>query len=55
MTQNLQVAFANTVVGLFIGVLGFVIHQGRQRWFKQEVDTLDYVHDLLFEGGRHAT
>jgi biopolymer transport protein ExbB/TolQ len=55
MTQNLQVAFANTVVGLFIGVLGFVIYQGRQRWFKQEVDTLDYVHDLLFEGERHAT
>lgn len=49
MTQNLQVAFANTVVGLFIGLLGFVIQQGRQRWYKQELDTLDYLYDLLFE------
>ena len=54
MTQNLQVAFANTVVGLFIGLLGFVIYQGRQRWFNQEIDTLDYLHDLLFEEDGHA-
>jgi biopolymer transport protein ExbB/TolQ len=49
MTQNLQVAFANTVVGLFIGALGFIVQQGRQRWYTQEIDALDYVHDLLFE------
>lgn len=52
MTQNLQVAFANTVVGLFIGALGFVIGQGRQRWYKEELDTLDYLYDLLFEKER---
>lgn len=52
MTQNLQVAFANTVVGLFIGALGFVIQQGRQRWYKQELDTLDYLYELLFEKAR---
>jgi biopolymer transport protein ExbB/TolQ len=48
MTQNLQVAFANTVVGLFIGAIGFVIHQGRQRWYKQELDALEYLCDLFF-------
>ncbi|NBO64792.1 MAG: MotA/TolQ/ExbB proton channel family protein [Acidobacteria bacterium] len=52
MTQNLQVAFANTVVGLFIGAVGFVIQQGRQRWYKQELDALDYLYDLLFEEKR---
>ncbi len=52
MTQNLQVAFANTVVGLFIGAVGFVIQQGRQRWYKQELDTLDYLYSLLFEEKR---
>jgi biopolymer transport protein ExbB/TolQ len=48
MTQNLQVAFANTVVGLFIGAIGFVIQQGRQRWYKQELDALEYLSDLMF-------
>lgn len=50
MTRNLQVAFANTVVGLFIGAIGFVIQQGRQRWYKQEMDALDYLYNLIFEG-----
>lgn len=52
MTQNLQVAFANTVVGLFIGALGFVMQQGRQRWYQQELDTLDYVYELVYQEER---
>lgn len=51
MTQNLQVAFANTVVGLFIGALGFIVQQGRQRWYQQEVDMLEHLHDLRFDQG----
>ncbi len=49
MTQNLHVAFANTVVGLRIRGLGFIIQQGRQRWYQQELDVLDHLRELRFE------
>lgn len=46
MAYNMQVAFATTVLGLFIGAVGFVLLQIRQRWLNTDLTRLDFVAGL---------
>lgn len=43
MAYNMQVAFATTVLGLFIGAIGFVLLQIKQRWLQTDLMRLDFL------------
>ena len=49
MAYNMQVAFATTVVGLFISATGFVTQQIKQRWYLQDLTNLEFFTELLKE------
>ncbi len=49
LAYNMQVAFATTVVGLFIGAIGFVTQQTKQRWYVQDITNLEFIANLLNE------
>ncbi|MBR3915890.1 MAG: MotA/TolQ/ExbB proton channel family protein [Bacteroidaceae bacterium] len=49
MAYNMQVAFATTVVGLFVAAIGFVTQQVKQRWYLQDMTNLEFVVELLNE------
>ncbi len=49
MAHNMQVAFATTVIGVFIGAIGFVTLQAKQRWYADDMNTLEYVAAKLKE------
>lgn len=50
LAQNMQVAFATTVVGLLIGAIGFFCNQIKTRWYAEDLTDLEYVHAVLREG-----
>ena len=47
LADNLMIAFATTVVGLFAGTVGYVLTQIRKRWYWQDMADIDYVLDTL--------
>lgn len=47
LANNMQVAFATTVVGLFIGGIGFLITQIKQNWYNEELNDLHYARTLI--------
>lgn len=47
MANNMQVAFATTVVGIIIGAIGFITLQVRQRWVADDMNILEYVVESL--------
>ncbi len=49
MAHNMQVAFATTVVGVFIGAIGFITLQVKQRWYADDMNTLEYIASALKE------
>lgn len=49
MASNMQVAFATTVIGLFIGAIGFVTLQTKQRWYADDMNILDFIADSITE------
>lgn len=49
MAENLQVAFSTTVVGLFVGGVGFAVQQAKQRWHREALDALEFVSGLVGE------
>lgn len=49
MAYNMQVAFATTVVGLFVSATGFVTQQIKQRWYLQDMINLEFYTELLKE------
>ena len=49
MAYNMQVAFATTVVGIVIGVIGFITLQVKQRWVADDMNILEYVVESLNE------
>lgn len=51
LANNLMVAFATTVVGLFAGSIGHVLTQIRRRWYWQDMADIDYLLDTI-EGKR---
>lgn len=46
MAMNMQVAFSTTVIGVFMGGVGFVIHAVRKRWFTEDFYQLQFIFDL---------
>ena len=50
MAENLQVAFSTTVVGLFVGGIGFAVQQAKQRWHSEALNDLEFVSGLIGEG-----
>ncbi|MXY17626.1 MAG: MotA/TolQ/ExbB proton channel family protein [Acidobacteria bacterium] len=49
MAENLQVAFSTTVVGLFVGAIGFAVQQAKQRWHTEALGDLEFVSGLIGE------
>jgi biopolymer transport protein ExbB/TolQ len=49
MAQNMRIAFSTTVVGIFIGGIGFFIHLLKRRWYLEDARNLSYCAELLFE------
>lgn len=47
MAYNMQVAFATTVIGLFSAAVGFVVLQSKQRWHREDMNTLEFVANLI--------
>ncbi len=47
MADNMQVAFATTVIGVMAGAIGYVSFTLKRRWFKQDMRTLAYVNARL--------
>lgn len=55
MAYNMQIAFATTVVGLFVGVIGYVLLQIKQRWFVAELADLEFIADLKEQNTSNTT
>ena len=49
MAYNMQVAFATTVVGLFAAAIGMVTLQVKRRWYRRDMEDLQFVADLVDE------
>lgn len=55
MAYNMQIAFATTVVGLFVGAIGYVLLQIKQRWFVAELADLEFIADLKEQNTSNIT
>jgi biopolymer transport protein ExbB/TolQ len=49
LAQNMQVAFATTVVGLLVGAIGFFCSQIKTRWYASDLSDLEYVYAVVKE------
>ena len=47
LAQNMQVAFATTVVGLLVGAIGFFCNQIKTRWYASDLSDLEYVYAVV--------
>ncbi|MCB1702574.1 MAG: MotA/TolQ/ExbB proton channel family protein [Pseudomonadales bacterium] len=47
LAQNMQVAFATTVVGLLVGAIGFFCNQIKTRWYASDLSDLEYVYAVI--------
>lgn len=47
LAQNLMIAFATTVVGLFAAGIGYVLTQVRRRWYWEDMSDIDYILDTI--------
>lgn len=46
MAMNMQVAFSTTVIGVFLGGTGFILHSAHKRWFTDDFYQLQFIFDL---------
>ncbi len=46
MAANMQVAFATTVIGIFVGGVGFVTLLAKKGWYVEDVNNLRYIVEL---------
>lgn len=49
MSQQMQIAFNTTVLGLVIGCIGYLLLQTRQRWYAEDLNQLEFIYDLMEE------
>lgn len=47
LAHNLMVAFATTVLGLFAGIVGYVLTLVRKRWYWQDMADIDYLLECM--------
>ena len=50
LATNLIIAFGTTVVGLLVGGVSYLIFTVRTRWYKQDVNDIHYICEVLFGG-----
>ena len=55
LTQNMQVAFSTTVLGIVIGSIGFVLYQSRKQRFAQGMHRLEFVFQYVMESEKNET
>lgn len=55
MAQNMQVAFATTVIGLLTGAIGYITLQYKQRWYLQDLTNLEYLVQLITENEKNVS
>ncbi len=46
MAYNMQMAFATTVIGIFVGAIGLITFSVKKLWYNEEIANLQYVLDL---------
>ena len=51
LASNLIIAFGTTVVGLLIGGVSYLISMVRTRWYKDDMNDIHYICEVLFGGG----
>jgi len=49
MSQQMQIAFNTTVLGLVIGCIGYLLLQTRQRWYAEDLNLLEFIYSLMDE------
>jgi biopolymer transport protein ExbB/TolQ len=42
----MQMAFATTVIGIFVGAVGLITFSVKKLWYNEEIANLQYVLDL---------
>ncbi|APH39363.1 MotA/TolQ/ExbB proton channel family protein [Methanohalophilus halophilus] len=47
LAHNLMVAFATTVLGLFAGIVGYVLTVVRKRWYWQDMADINYLLECM--------
>jgi biopolymer transport protein ExbB/TolQ len=47
LAENMQVAFATTVVGLLVGAIGFFCVQIKTRWYASDLSDLEYIYAVI--------
>ena len=50
LANNLVIAFTSTVVGLLVGAVALVVTTLRRRWYKEDMDDMAYMAEILMEG-----
>lgn len=48
LSHNMQVAFSTTVLGVFCGIVGFIINSIKKRWYAEDLMTLTYINEALY-------
>lgn len=48
LSHNMQVAFSTTVLGVFCGIVGFIINSIKKRWYAEDLMTLNYINEALY-------
>ena len=44
LTTAMSVAFDTTVLGLFVGIIGFVLGRLRRRWYDEVLTSMEQAH-----------
>jgi biopolymer transport protein ExbB/TolQ len=50
MASNMQVAFSTTVVGIFVGGIGFLVQLIKKRWYQNDYAVLVHLFALSHQG-----
>ena len=50
LAGSLIIAFGTTVVGLLIGAVSYLITTARTRWYRQDMNDINYICEVLFGG-----
>lgn len=54
MAINLQMAFATTVIGIFVGAIGLITYSIKKLWYNSEISNLQYVLDVQLHNQDNA-
>ena len=49
MAENLVIAFSTTVVGLAVGAVAFVITVYRERWYEEDMKSMEYLSEMMMK------